>query len=196
MPACPRCGMQDSAETRQSTTARIGPWFVRQGKNPSAPGMRFETLLALVKRGQVSPGSIVRGPTTQQLWKFAGQAKGLSREFGLCHHCGGAIETSATICPACSRMQEPPVNPDVFLENTATAAAKPQIPKPAAAQPSRLQTPPAPNATQKSPKTAVSELPARVRRGRRICGAGGNSHRPRAGRRVSAGFSTGGSAER
>lgn len=176
-PACPRCGMQDSLDTRQSTTTRIGPWFVRQGKNPSAPGMRFETLLALVKRGQVSPGSIVRGPTTQQLWKFAGQVKGLSREFGLCHHCGGVIETSATICPACSRMQEPPVNPDVFLENavTPTPAAKPPAPKQAAVPQSRPQTPPAPVAPQKTAKPVVSELtgarpkaPQTLRRGEEI----------------------------
>src|SRR5436190_1623848 len=47
---CPKCTMADTPATRQATKARIGPWFVRQVRNPSAPGMKFETLLALVKR--------------------------------------------------------------------------------------------------------------------------------------------------
>src|SRR5690348_8581566 len=50
---CPKCTMADTPATRQATRARIGPWFVRQVRNPSAPGMKFETLMALVKRGQV-----------------------------------------------------------------------------------------------------------------------------------------------
>src|SRR5437868_9732919 len=60
---CPRCTLADTSTTRNATKARIGPWHVRQVRNPWAPGMRFETLLALVKRGQVTKDSIVRGPT-------------------------------------------------------------------------------------------------------------------------------------
>src|SRR6476659_6575254 len=84
---CPRCTLADTPTTRNATKARIGPWHVRQVRNPWAPGMRFETLLALVKRGQVTKDSIVRGPTTHQLWTRASEIKGLSREFGLCHSC-------------------------------------------------------------------------------------------------------------
>jgi hypothetical protein len=74
---CPRCTLADTPTTRNATKARIGPWHVRQVRNPWAPGMRFETLLALVKRGQVTRDSIVRGPTTHQLWKRASEVKGL-----------------------------------------------------------------------------------------------------------------------
>lgn len=165
-PPCPKCAMQDTATTRQATKARIGPWFVRQTRNPSAPGMRFETLLMLVKRGQVSPGSVVRGPTTHQLWKFAAQVKGLSREFGLCHSCGGAIEHASTMCPACSRMQEPPVNPDVLLEAPAQApvspatAPAPAQPKPAPApQRAPVPIPQPPSPVPLSKKPAAPELP-------------------------------------
>src|SRR2546421_12258753 len=91
-PRCPRCTLADTAQTRSATKARIGPWHVRQVRNPWAPGMGFETLLALVKRGQVTKDSIVRGPTTHQLWKRAAEIKGLSREFGLCYSCGGEID--------------------------------------------------------------------------------------------------------
>jgi hypothetical protein len=157
---CPRCTMQDSPATRQATKSRIGPWFVRQNRNPSAPGMRFETLLMLVNRGQVTATSIVRGPTTHQLWRFAAQVKGLSREFGLCYSCGASIDRTASLCPHCNRLQEPPVNPDVLLEATAGSAPagarppaqppasstspQPRSRKPAAAPPAEKPLPPAP----------------------------------------------------
>jgi len=113
---CPRCGISDSPGVRKATKQRIGPWYVRQVRNPWAPGMKWETLLSLVKRGQVTANSIVRGPTTHQLWKRAAHVKGLSREFGLCFSCGEAIERDANLCAHCNRLQEPPANPDVLLE--------------------------------------------------------------------------------
>lgn len=113
---CPRCTMESTAATRQATKSRIGPWYVLQTRNPAAPGMKFETLLTFVRKGRVKARSIVRGPTTHQLWRFAAHVKGLSREFGVCYSCGEGIEPTANICPHCNRLQEPPVNPDVFLE--------------------------------------------------------------------------------
>src|SRR5579884_1005595 len=68
---CPRCTMENTPATRQATKARIGPWYVLQTRNPAAPGMKFETLLAFVRKGRIKPRSIVRGPTTHQLWRFA-----------------------------------------------------------------------------------------------------------------------------
>ena len=113
---CPRCTMEDTPATRQATKARIGPWYVLQTRNPSAPGMKFSTLLALVNKGQVTARSIVRGPTTHQLWRFAAHVRGLSREFGICYSCGEPLSRQASICPHCDRPQEPPANPDTLLE--------------------------------------------------------------------------------
>lgn len=113
---CPRCTLSDTPQTRNATKLRVGPWHVRQVRNPWAPGMRFETLLALVKRGQVTRDSIVRGPTTFQLWKRASEVRGLSREFGLCYSCLGEVDPQAKTCPHCNRMQDPPANPDALLE--------------------------------------------------------------------------------
>jgi hypothetical protein len=124
---CPRCTMEDSTATRQATRARIGPWYVLQQRNPSAPGMRFDMLLTLVKRGQVSPRSIVRGPTTHQLWRFAGRVRGLSREFGLCYSCSAKIDPAATLCGECHKMQEPPMNPDVLLESKPPGKSIPAV---------------------------------------------------------------------
>ena len=163
---CPRCTLADTPTTRNATKARIGPWHVRQMRNPWAPGMRWETLLALIKRGQVTKDSIVRGPTTHQLWKRASEVKGLSREFGLCYSCGGEIDTQANLCGHCNRLQEPPVNPNVLVETrefaqqqqqnaaaaatTATPSAPVAIPAPSASasrsnghRPHRREQPPA-----------------------------------------------------
>ena len=121
---CPRCTMENSPASRKATKSRIGPWYVLQTRNPAAPGMKFETLLNFARKGRVKPRSIVRGPTTHQLWKFAAQVKGLSREFGVCYSCGGPIEANASLCPQCNRLQDPPANPDVLLE-TKDAPAPP-----------------------------------------------------------------------
>ncbi len=130
---CVRCGIMDSAATRKATKQRIGPWHVRQSKNPWAPGMRWETLISLVRRGQVTATTIVRGPTTHQLWKRATRVKGLSREFGLCYSCGESIEKDANLCSHCNRLQEPPANPDVLLESRETgSSASSSSPAPAA----------------------------------------------------------------
>src|SRR5690349_9884253 len=41
---CPRCTMENTAETRKATKSRIGPWYVLQSRNPAAPGMTHDTL--------------------------------------------------------------------------------------------------------------------------------------------------------
>jgi hypothetical protein len=115
--ACPRCKMENSPQTRQATRARVGPWYVMQSRNPSAPGMKCNTLLALIRKGQITPRSVIRGPTTFQLWRFAARVKGISREFGLCYSCGSEVQRTSTFCARCSRSQELPPNPDALLEH-------------------------------------------------------------------------------
>lgn len=115
-PVCGKCAMENTAVARKATKLRIGPWYVLQNRNPAAPGMKWETLLSFVRKGRVKPQTIVRGPTTHQLWRFAAQVKGLSREFGVCYSCGGAIEKAGNLCQHCNRLQEPPINPDSLLE--------------------------------------------------------------------------------
>src|SRR4051812_40185469 len=52
---CPRCLMEDTQTTRTATKSRIGPWFVLQARNPAAPGMKWNTLIELVRKGVVVP---------------------------------------------------------------------------------------------------------------------------------------------
>ena len=131
--ACPKCTMEDTLNTRRSTGERIGPWFVLQRKNPTAPGLRFNVLLTLARRGHVTPQSIVRGPTTGQLWRFASEVKGLSRLFGVCWHCKASVSPDATTCPRCKSAQEIPDDPDVFLESQSSLPLMRELsPEPAA----------------------------------------------------------------
>ena len=125
--ACRQCGMENTQATRQATRSKIGPWFVWQARNPSAPGMNWATLMSLVEKGRITPRSVVRGPTTGQLWRFAARVKGLSREFGTCWHCGTELKKAARLCAGCKRLQQPPANPDMLLETPETAPFKPVI---------------------------------------------------------------------
>jgi len=108
--------MENTALTRQATRARIGPWYVMQARNPAAPGMKCSTLLALIRKGQVTSKSVIRGPTTHQFWRFAARVKGISREFGVCFSCGTRLDSKAVECPRCGKGQELPANPDTLLE--------------------------------------------------------------------------------
>lgn len=167
---CPRCGMDNTPEARKATKSRIGPWYVLQARNPAAPGMRFDTLLTFVRKGRVRARSVVRGPTTHQLWRFAAHVKGLSREFGLCFSCGSSIETTANICPQCNRLQEPPINPDVLLDGIGAEEAPRTLPVGGAApalSPRELPDPawpaaaPAPPAARTPAASAAPPAPLR-----------------------------------
>jgi hypothetical protein len=126
---CKHCGLENSHITRTATRNKIGPWYVWQARNPSAPGMNWATLIALIKKGRVTPRSIMRGPTTGQLWRFAARVKGVSREFGVCWHCAASIQSSARVCPACKRLQQPPINADALLEtdNVQSVQSRPLV---------------------------------------------------------------------
>ncbi len=134
--ACPKCTMRDTPATRAATAERLGPWFVLQTRSPSAPGMRLDTLRLLAKKGHVTRRSVLRGPTTGQFWTFAERARGVAREFGLCHACGADVRPTADRCPRCNEDQRPPADPEALLAGPppANGAARPAvkpIPKPA-----------------------------------------------------------------
>jgi hypothetical protein len=122
--------MEDTPTTRRSTSERVGPWFVLQRKNPTAPGLRYSVLLALIKRGHVTPKSILRGPTSSQLWKLAAQMKGVSRLFGLCWHCQASVSPEAISCPRCKSPQDISGDPDAFVETAPVIPVIREVPSP------------------------------------------------------------------
>ena len=100
--ACMHCSLEDTPTTRSATRSKLGPWYVLQSRNPSAPGMNFATLMVLMQKGRVTARSVLRGPTTGQFWRHAAKVKGVSREFGLCWNCGGDIARNARACAHCA----------------------------------------------------------------------------------------------
>ena len=131
--SCPGCGTQDSPVSRERAKSTVGPWQVLDPNHPSAQGINFHTLKLLISEGRVIPTSVVRGPTTAQLWKPAGKVKGLSREFGLCYSCDARIDRTAALCPNCNRSQTLPFDPDMLLD------ASSPIPMPAPTSPLSTQ---------------------------------------------------------
>ena len=151
---CGRCGMRDNDQTRAATVRRSGPWFLLAAHNPGAPGMRFAVLRELVKGGRVDAAGIVRGPTTQNLWTYAGRVRGLAHLFGLCWNCNRRLpqpkgdQRPDDFCIYCGALLEPPANPDQRLEVAETGESLGVSPSPDAGQiggsPPRKSLPPPP----------------------------------------------------
>jgi len=111
---CPVCG-----ETQQETSVcracensldtdgllyaegSIGPWWVRNKEHPFAPGMTYDHLADMIKRGEVQKHTIIRGPTTRQLWKVARRVPGIAHLVERCHNCGEHVESRARQCESC-----------------------------------------------------------------------------------------------
>ncbi|MBT5365840.1 MAG: hypothetical protein HOL14_04885, partial [Phycisphaerae bacterium] len=66
----------------------IGPWWVRKEELTFRPGITYDNLAELALSGKITLQTIVRGPTTRQLWKVARRVKGLAHLLGRCHNCG------------------------------------------------------------------------------------------------------------
>ncbi len=128
--ACAKCGRVDTDDTRRATVRRQGPWFLQQPDNPNAPGVRFAVLQEMVRTGEIHSGSVVRGPTTTQLWTFAARVRGLGHLFGLCWKCNRRLlppepgETPDDFCIYCGALLEAPGNPDQQLEAVREATPK------------------------------------------------------------------------
>lgn len=110
---CPYCGgsTPDQARctachgpldplSRQATQNAMGPWFVRDELQPHRPGCSIETIGALIRRGKITPDSILRGPTTAQFWYPARRVPGVANRLGLCHVCQTSVAGEST-CPSC-----------------------------------------------------------------------------------------------
>ncbi len=100
-PACRECRGRFDAWSLQATQNDMGPWFVRNSARPHFVGCSYATLLALVRAGEVGRDTVVRGPSTRQLWTVARRAAGLAHLFGRCHACQGPVTVESPLCGAC-----------------------------------------------------------------------------------------------
>ena len=155
---CPYCGYISESPTRcdhckglfeplsrQATQNQMGPWQLRDSKNPFQPGCSFATLKLLIGRGRVTRNTILRGPTTRQFWSFACNAPGVAVLLGECHSCHTKVKTDEYMCATCNAVLSPPTDrqhlgltPVKLLPGQAPAAAvasssmAPPTPSPAA----------------------------------------------------------------
>lgn len=112
---CPVCGetQQETSECNSCKSSldtdgllhaegSIGPWSIRNPDSPFLPGMTYDHLAELARRGEVELHTILRGPTTRQLWKVARRVPGIAHILGRCHSCGEHVEAQDRSCKACN----------------------------------------------------------------------------------------------
>jgi RNA polymerase subunit RPABC4/transcription elongation factor Spt4 len=98
--ACRECGQDLSSPMLEKMRTHAGPWYVLEHVRPF-PGVSLERIIRQIRRGLITETSIVRGPSTDHQWRFAVEAPGLCRYFGLCWNCHEQLSTSDTDCPRC-----------------------------------------------------------------------------------------------
>ncbi|MFQ5494475.1 MAG: hypothetical protein ACE5EX_03760, partial [Phycisphaerae bacterium] len=69
-PECDHCGQDLRAAMLNKMRAHAGPWYVLEHIRPF-PGVSLERIILQIRRGLITPTSIVRGPTTDHQWRFA-----------------------------------------------------------------------------------------------------------------------------
>jgi len=117
-----------------------GPWYVLEHLRPF-PGVTLERILLQVRRGLITPTSIVRGPSTDHQWRFAVETPGICRLFGRCWNCYHGVRQSETYCPAClSHLGFEKPAPKTVSTNAASAPPKAMQPAGATAPSSLTQT--------------------------------------------------------
>ena len=112
---CPYCGhVQKGGEkcedcnglfepfSRRATQIGMGPWFIRDKKNPFRPGCSFAVIKKMVNSGKLKSTTVLRGPTTRQFWSVARNVPGIAHLLGYCHACTAKIDSNLTKCSACN----------------------------------------------------------------------------------------------
>lgn len=78
----------------------MGPWSVHRTDVPTVVGCSYETLLRMVQAGEVTRDTILRGPSTKQLWQVARRVPGIAHLVGSCHQCRAKVERRVGAQPA------------------------------------------------------------------------------------------------
>lgn len=97
---CEECGQDLAPETLARMTTHAGPWFVFEHLRPF-PGVSLERIVRQIRRGLITPTSIIRGPSTYYQWRFAAETPGLCRYFQVCWNCQSSVASTDAQCRAC-----------------------------------------------------------------------------------------------
>ena len=98
---CDACGGWFEPLSVKATHLAMGPWYVRDKAQPFRPGCSYEVLCGQIDAGRIKPTTVIRGPTTRQMWSIARNTPGVAHLLGHCHACNGATQPDAQRCPHC-----------------------------------------------------------------------------------------------
>ena len=112
---CPICGVaqKETSVCRSCETpldangllhaeGAVGPWWIRDTNRPFCPGMTYDHMVAMARKGEIERHSLLRGPTTRQLWTVARHVPGIAHILGRCHKCDMHVERKTRSCPKCN----------------------------------------------------------------------------------------------
>ncbi len=98
---CKECSRLIGRGTLVVAESEMGPWWVRESDFPFRPGTTYDHIANLARNGKITRKSIIKGPTTRQLWEVAGRVKGVAHLLERCHKCGGEVKPNARSCNHC-----------------------------------------------------------------------------------------------
>ena len=98
---CSACTGRFDPLSRQATQNQMGPWSIRDDRQPHRPGCTYETIAKLIQQGAITGETVLRGPTTRQFWTLARQTPAIAHLLGKCHSCQTAVQADAFACPVC-----------------------------------------------------------------------------------------------
>jgi len=98
---CVSCGGMFEPLSRQASQNQMGPWYIRDERNPFRPGCSYATLRRLAARGAIRRDTVIRGPTTRQFWARAIHVPGVAHLLGECHNCHATAQPDDYMCASC-----------------------------------------------------------------------------------------------
>lgn len=108
--ACRSCSGSFDRWSLAATQNDMGTWHVRDSSRPHFIGLSQEAIIAAIRAGEIGMNSIVRGPTTRQLWTLARRAPGIAHLFGRCHACQAPVAPAAPTCGGCGTVPSTPAD--------------------------------------------------------------------------------------
>jgi len=100
--SCRACHRGFDAQMRSELLSAMGPWFIRNEGKPFEPGFSYARLEEMIRAREIDRNTIVRGPTTRQMWTAARRTPGLAHLLGYCFACDERVHHEARSCPSCS----------------------------------------------------------------------------------------------
>ena len=98
---CKQCAARLDPDGLLLAEASFGPWYLRDEDQPFSPGMTYDILIRKVRDGVIENYTLLRGPTTRQLWKVANRVPGIAHLLGRCHACREHIDPKSLSCTTC-----------------------------------------------------------------------------------------------